>query len=108
MSETTINEIDELKNSFIENLAPARIYLFGSYVEGKQTEESDFDFYIVVNDIEKDMIELTARAYKSIRHKQKRSVDIIVNSESVFNSKKDKVMTIEKEVFQKGVLLYGT
>ncbi len=102
-----MNEIDELKNSFIENLAPIRIYLFGSYAEGRQTEHSDFDFYIVVNDSEKDMVALTAKAYKSIRHKQNRPVDIIVNREKVFNTNKDKIMTVEKEVVQKGVLLYG-
>ncbi len=102
-----MNEIDELKDSFIENLAPVRIYLFGSFAEGRQTEDSDFDFYIVVNDSENDMLSLTAKAYKAIRHKQRRSVDIIVNTEKSFDNKKDKGMTVEKEVAQKGVLLYG-
>ncbi len=102
-----INEIEELKNSFIESLAPMKIYLFGSFAEGRQTEDSDFDFYIVVNDGEKDMISLTAKAYKAIRHKQKRAVDIIVNTAKTFEDKKNKIMTVEKEVLQKGVLLYG-
>ena len=31
-----INEIDELKNCFVEDLLPMRIYLFGSFAEGKQ------------------------------------------------------------------------
>ena len=102
-----INEIEELKNSFIESLTPIRIYLFGSFAEGRQTEDSDFDFYIVVNDGEKDMIALTAKAYKAIRHKQKRAVDIIVNTVGTFEDKKNKIMTLEKEIIQKGVLLYG-
>lgn len=102
-----MNEIDELKDSFIENLTPVRIYLFGSFAEGRQTEDSDFDFYIVVNNAEKDMISLTAKAYKAIRHKNRRAVDIIVNTERSFEKNKDKVMTVEREVAQKGVLLYG-
>lgn len=102
-----INEIDELKNCFVEDLLPRRIYLFGSFAEGKQNADSDFDFYIVVDDSQRDMLELTAKAYKSIRYKQKRAVDIIVNTEKTFEDRKERLLSVEKEVAQKGVLLYG-
>ena len=102
-----MNEIEELKDSFIENLLPERIYLFGSYAEGKQSADSDIDFYIVVKNSEDDMLDLTARAYKSIRHKQKRGVDIIVNTEKVFDDKSLNMSSVESEVIKKGVLLYG-
>ena len=103
----SINEIDELKNSFIEDLLPRRIYLFGSYAEGKQNADSDFDFYIVVDDSQKDMLALTAKAYKSIRYKQKRAVDIIINTEKTFEDRKASRLSVESEVARKGVLLYG-
>ena len=103
-----INEIDELKNSFVENLLPRRIYLFGSFAEGRQNSDSDFDFYIVVDDSQKDVLELTAKAYKAIRYKQKRAVDIIVNTEKTFENRKTKPLSVESEVAQRGVLLYGT
>jgi len=102
-----VNEIDELKNSFINVLLPLRIYLFGSFAEGKQNDDSDFDFYIVVDNAEKDILALTAKAYKSIRHKQKRSVDIIVNTDEIFNKRKNSVSSVECEVAKKGILLYG-
>ena len=102
-----INEIDELKDSFVKDLLPRRIYLFGSFAEGKQNADSDFDFYIVVDDSEKDVLGLTAKAYKSIRHKQKRAVDIIVNTEKTFEDRKTKQLSVENEVAKKGVLLYG-
>lgn len=86
---------------------PLKIYLFGSFAEGKQNEDSDFDFYIVVNDSEKDMIKLTSTAYKSIRHKQKRSVDIIVNTKNTFENRIKNSISVEHEVAEKGVLLYG-
>ena len=54
------------------------------------------------------MLELTAKAYKAIRHKQKRAVDIIVNTEKTFEDRKGKIASVESEVVQKGVLLYGT
>ena len=101
-----LNEINELKDSFVKQLSPKRIYLFGSYAKGTNTEDSDFDFYIVVNDSEKDMIGLAAQAYKSIRHKQSRSVDIIVGTESRFEERKN-APTLENEVITTGVLIYG-
>ena len=93
-----INEIDELKNCFVKDLLPRRIYLFGSFAEGKQNADSDFDFYIVVDDSQRDMLELTAKAYKSIRYKQKRAVDIIVNTEKTFEDRKERLLSVEKKL----------
>ena len=100
-------EIEELKNSIVKELSPLSIYLFGSFAKGSQNEDSDFDFYIIVDDNkEKEVLPLTAKAYKSIRFKQKRPVDIIVNTRSHFDRRKS-LPTIEKEVVDTGVLLYG-
>ena len=101
-----INEINELKDSFVKQLSPLRIYLFGSFAEGRQNEDSDFDFYIVVDDSRQNVRKLTTEAYKSIRHKQKRAVDIVVNTNTRFESRTD-IPSLEKEVASKGVLLYG-
>lgn len=99
-------EIDELKDSFVKDLEPVRIYLFGSFAQGNQNEDSDYDFYIVVDDSKENVLELTAKAYKSIRHKQKRPVDIIVNTEEHFKKRMSYISSVESEVTKKGVLLY--
>ena len=104
--ESTVREIEELKDSFVNELHPWRVYLFGSFAEGRETEESDYDFYIVVDDLETDMIALTRRAYRAIRDKQFRPVDIIVNTEKTFNERKVKAYSLESDVTGKGVLLY--
>ena len=100
------NEIEELRDQFVAQLSPLRVYLFGSYADGTNREQSDFDFYIVVKDETKDIAEVTSRAYRSIRRIKRRPVDIIVGTESRFNERKDQP-TVENEVFRKGVLLYG-
>lgn len=100
-----INEIEELKNQFVKQLSPVRIYLFGSFAYGTNTENSDFDFYIVVDDKVTDLVGMTANAYKAIRSTKQRPVDIIVGTSSRFNDRKN-MMSIENEVFEKGVLLY--
>lgn len=100
-----VNEIEELKEQFINQLMPLKIYLFGSFANGTYTEESDFDFYIIVNDAMKNLKDLTTQAYRSIRKIKKRPVDIIVGTESTFENRKD-MMSVENEVLKKGVLLY--
>lgn len=102
-----VNEIEELKNRFVDNLMPVRIYLFGSYAAGNYTEDSDLDFYIVVDDDISDLPAVTTAAYRAIRYVKQRPVDIIVGTESRFEARKG-VPSVENEVFRKGVLLYGT
>ena len=100
------DEVNLLKTKIAEQISPLKIYLFGSFAEGRQTEDSDYDFYVVVSDDTEDMAETTARAYKSIRHVKQRPVDIIVGTSSRFEERKHKA-TVENEVFTKGVLIYG-
>lgn len=100
-----VNEIEELKEQFISQLKPLKIYLFGSFADGTYTEESDFDFYIIVSDEVKKLKDLTTQAYRSIRKIKKRPVDIIVGTESTFENKKN-IPSVENEVIKKGVLLY--
>ncbi|MCD8020366.1 MAG: nucleotidyltransferase domain-containing protein [Clostridiales bacterium] len=100
-----IREIEELKNHFVEQLFPVRIYLFGSYANETFTDESDFDFYIVVQDNISDIALETMKAYKAIRRVKQRPVDIIVGTKSRFEERKD-IPSIENEVYRKGVLLY--
>ena len=102
-----INEIEEIKNQLVSQLLPVSIYLFGSFANDTYTEESDFDFYIVVDDDVKDMAEMTTRAYKAIRKVKRRPVDIIVGTKTRFETRKN-MMSVENEVYKKGVLLYDT
>lgn len=101
-----IAEINELRDCFVQQLSPLKVYLFGSYADGTYDEDSDLDFYIVVDDSHTDLIELMARAYRSVRGVKKRPVDILVGTQSRFEARKSSP-TIEGEVFSKGVLLYG-
>lgn len=101
-----MKEIEELKEQFVEKLSPVQIYIFGSYAEGTQKEDSDFDFYIIVNDENRNIKKLTIEAYKSIREIKKRPVDIIVGTKERFETRK-RIPSVEYEVANKGVLIYG-
>ena len=99
-------EILSLKNRIVEQLSPLKVYLFGSYAEGTSREDSDYDFYIVVDDSKTDWYDQTLQAYKAIRPIRTRPVDILVGTNSTFEKRKQHP-SIEREVSQKGVLLYG-
>lgn len=99
-------EIEQIKDKFISGLSPLKIYLFGSYANGTANEDSDIDFYIVVDDSVNNIIDLTTEAYRLIRSVRCRAVDIIIGTESRFESRKNRV-SIENEVMNKGILLYG-
>jgi predicted nucleotidyltransferase len=102
-----IKEIDDLKNSFVMALAPIQVYLFGSYADGTYTDESDLDFYIVLPDGVFDLAAETTKAYKAARKTKNHPVDIIVGTKSRFESRK-RALSVESEVYKKGVLLYDS
>ena len=100
------DEIMSMKDRIVDQLSPLKVYLFGSYADGSFKEDSDYDFYIVVEDSKTDWYEQTLRAYQAIRPVRTRPVDILIGTKSAFE-KRRQYPSIEREVFRKGVLLYG-
>ena len=100
-----MDEIEIINQRLIEQLDPICIYLFGSFANGTAHADSDFDFYIIVDDNEKDLHAVATSAYKAIRGVKQRPVDILVGTKSGFAERKDQ-FTVENEVFHKGILIY--
>lgn len=100
-----LQEIEEMKNYFVEQIFPVQIYLFGSYVNGTYTDKSDLDFYIIVQDSVSDLPAETMKAYKAVRQIKQRPVDIVVGTKSRFEARKE-IPSIENEVYRNGILLY--
>lgn len=101
------DNISDIVKCFVEDVKPLRIILFGSFTSGKNTENSDFDFYLVVDD-DRNIADVSAQAYKSIRYTRKRPVDIVVGTKSRFEkygTSKDSLY-IEGEVARTGKVLY--
>ena len=67
-----MDEIEIIKQKLIEQVNPICIYLFGSFARGTAHVESDLDFYIIVDDGEKDLHAIAASAYKAIRDVKQR------------------------------------
>ncbi len=99
-------EILLMRDLIVRQLSPVQVYLFGSYAYGTPSHDSDYDFYIVVDDDKTDWHEQTVQAYKAIRPIRTKPVDILVGTKSDFEKRK-RYSSIEREVAQKGVLIYG-
>lgn len=100
------DEIYALKDRIVEQLSPLKVYLFGSFAYGTPNADSDYDFYIVVDDEHVNTHEEAVKAYRAIRHERTKPVDILVGTNSTFERRKRYYSTIEQEVFGKGILLY--
>ena len=92
----------------VKQVNPLRIYLFGSFADGTYTEDSDFDFYVVVK-AGSDLWDVTAKARKAVKDIKIRPVDIVAGTSSRFNEygRLSDSLYVESEVFRKGILLYN-
>ncbi len=100
------DEIALIADRLQSTILPQKIYLFGSFAKGTYTSDSDYDFYLVVADNAGDQIDLSQKAYRSLRGIRKRPVDIVIGHESTF-AKRAKADTLERNVINEGILLYG-
>ena len=105
---TKINneEIKEIVKVILNAVPVLEIYLFGSFANGTATEESDYDFYVVIPDDSIRAIEATWKIREGLVGKQTRGIDMLVGTLSKYNKYKN-VYSIEKEVAETGVKLYG-
>lgn len=69
-----IDEIEVIKQKLVDQIKPIGVYLFGSFANGTAHADSDFDFYIIVDDSEKDLHAVATSAYKAIRGVKQRPV----------------------------------
>ena len=83
-----------------------RIYLFGSYAYGEPTDYSDIDLFVVVRD-GVNKVKLMQGVSLGLMDRQI-ALDVIADNISSFNelSGPDRV-TLQREIKDKGVLIYG-
>lgn len=101
------DNIREIAEALVEKVNPLKIILFGSFAKGSYTQDSDYDFYIIIDD-SRNVNEATKDAYRASINVKKRPVDIVVGTNSRFElkSKASYTQMVEREVEQHGILLY--
>ncbi|MCL1945803.1 MAG: nucleotidyltransferase domain-containing protein [Chitinivibrionia bacterium] len=101
------SDILDIKDKILETVKDCeKIILFGSYAYGTPRENSDYDFYVVLNDNDKNPFIVMGNIYKTLaKQPMKIPVDILANYKNKFETR-NKMPTIERTIANKGVVLY--
>ncbi len=96
--------LDEMTRRIVDRFHPDRIILFGSYVEGEPTDDSDLDILIVMpvegsRRSKANEIDLTL-ADRVV------PMDLIVVTPEQYDRQKDMIGTIVREAVRDGKVIY--
>jgi predicted nucleotidyltransferase len=107
MDERIRDELSVIKEIIVNTVPVKRMFLFGSHAYGTPNAESDLDIYVVLSR-DADMREIDAMKLirRSIRDRKTMPVDVVVGREDEFN-RRAAAPTIERQIVQEGVVLYG-
>jgi len=105
---TVSPEIKRIADTIRQAVPAERIYLFGSHAYGTPHKDSDYDFYVIIPEGSMRPIEAMQQAQRALIPLGHRipPVDVKAATQSKFDQRRNWVNTVEKDVAQKGVLLY--
>jgi predicted nucleotidyltransferase len=99
-------EISAVKDIILKTVDCERIYLFGSYAYGTPHENSDYDFYVVLQDNTEQPAIVMENIYWNLRLiKRQTPVDILAGHKSRFEERA-RFLTLEQKILKEGVTLY--
>ncbi len=101
------DELNTLKDIIVNTVPVEQIILFGSYANGTPNADSDLDIYVVMPE-NADIREIDAMKliYRALQNKKTMPVDVVVSKKNKFNQRKS-TPSIERQIAQEGVVLYG-
>lgn len=101
------DEIIAIKNNILSTVGDGceKIFLFGSHAYGTPKKDSDYDFYVVLQDGMENPILVMQKIYEYMCDTNYVPVDVLANYKSNFESRSVQP-TIERMIVEKGVLLY--
>ena len=100
------DEILQIRDAILEAVPAERIYLFGSYANGAPNEDSDYDIYVVIQDIGMRPIEAIQSIYRSMRGTRRKPMDVLAGTAENFE-RRSKQRTLERTIAEEGVVLYA-
>ncbi|MCL2766363.1 MAG: nucleotidyltransferase domain-containing protein [Peptococcaceae bacterium] len=99
------DEILKIRDVILGTVPTEKIYLFGSYAYGTPTENSDYDFYVVISDGIIRPLDAVGNIYMAMRGMKRKPTDILAGTVETFE-RRSKQSTLERTIAEKGVVLY--
>ena len=84
--EAARENILRITDSFVAAVNPMKVILFGSFADGTYTDDSDYDFYLVVES-GASLHDTCYKAHRAITDLKDRPVDIVVGHDFYFEQK---------------------
>jgi hypothetical protein len=100
------DEISKITNIIINTIPLEKLYLFGSYANGTPKEDSDYDFYAVIPDGSMRPLDAMYEVGMAMWGVKRKSMDFIAGTREIFDRRSNQLATLEREVANKGVLIY--
>lgn len=98
-------QINSLVSEIVTGYQPEKIYLFGSYANGKQNYNSDIDLFIV-KETRKRKIDRNREVRKCIKTYPAKGLDVFVYTPGELEEGMHEIMNIGKEAVTTGKLVY--
>ena len=94
-----------IKDNIVNAVPVEKLYLFGSYANGTPSDDSDYDFYMILQDNGMRPIDAINQAYLAMRGLKRRPVDILAGTAELF-SRRSEGITLERKIAREGIVLY--
>jgi len=98
--------IEEVKKRLIEVYNPIAIYMFGSYVWGAPTEDSDLDLLIIVDETDEKSYKRPVAGYRALRGLDIPK-DLIIQTKKEFEHALKNAATLGYKIKKDGELIYA-
>jgi len=106
MNKIISTEISDIVGKITEKSNIKKIILFGSYANGNESSDSDIDLCVITDD-SRHKIEITWDIREAIFDIAKHSVDLVLYNNTEFNERACSNTTLESQIKQNGIVLYG-
>ncbi len=106
MKEVEVSLLNEIIKRVAETVHPEKIILFGSHAWGHPTEDSDLDLFVIVPPSDLPAYRRVRDVYKALRG-LKIPVDIVMQTSTDVEQKKNVATSLVKKVLEEGEVLYG-
>ncbi len=100
------NKINEIALRIAETVKPRKIILFGSYAKGRETEESDLDLLVVVENSDLPQYKRARTIRKHLRGITDIPRDIVVYTEKEVNEWASVKLSFISNILEYGKTLY--
>ena len=99
--------LEQIQTAVIEAVSPAKIILFDSRARGKAASQSDYDLFVIKDDIRNEREIARQINYRLLHEDIGQAVDIVVASTETWNRNVNKIGMIYKKIDEEGITLYG-